>query len=122
MKRTCMLFVLCYQVVHPANLCFKLADNVSLEGAKCEPLSVGVHACRLVEVGPETSVLIIGAAPIGLVSLLAACAFGAPRIIIVDVDDCRLSIAKNLGEDEIVPVSTHIQDVDEDKKCNEFMN
>nr|XP_016466138.1 PREDICTED: L-idonate 5-dehydrogenase-like isoform X3 [Nicotiana tabacum] len=34
------------QVVHPADLCFKLPDNVSLEeGAMCEPLSVGVHAC-----------------------------------------------------------------------------
>ncbi|RAL51386.1 hypothetical protein DM860_010888 [Cuscuta australis] len=32
------------QVVHPAHLCFKLPDNVSLEeGAMCEPLSVGVE-------------------------------------------------------------------------------
>ena len=107
-----MLFVLCYcyQVVHPANLCFKLPDNVTLEeGAVCEPLSVGAHACRRVEVGPETNMLISGAGPIDLVSLLAARAFGAPRIIVVDVDDYRLSIAKNIGADEIVPVSTHIQ-------------
>lgn len=96
--------------MHPADLCFKLPDNVSLEeGAMCEPLSVGVHACRRANVGPETNVLIMGAGPIGLVSLLSARAFGAPRIVIVDVDDYRLSVAKELGADEIVKVSTVMQ-------------
>ncbi|KAL2550316.1 Sorbitol dehydrogenase [Forsythia ovata] len=69
------------QIVHPADLCFKLPDNVSLEeGAMCEPLSVGVHACRRANIGPETNVLVMGAGPIGLVTLLAARAFGSPRI------------------------------------------
>ncbi|XP_050251927.1 L-idonate 5-dehydrogenase-like [Quercus robur] len=103
------------KVVHPEYLCFKLPDNVSLEeGAMCEPLSVGVHACRRANISPETNVLIMGAGPIGLVVLLAARAFGAPRIVIVDVDDCRLSIAKNLGADETIQVSTNIQDVGEE--------
>lgn len=96
--------------MHPANLCFKLPDNVSLEeGAMCEPLSVGVHACRRAQIGPETNVLIMGAGPIGLITFLASRAFGAPRVVIVDVDDRRLSIAKNLGADEIIHVSTNIQ-------------
>ncbi|OAY69677.1 sorbitol dehydrogenase [Ananas comosus] len=103
------------QVVHPADLCFKLPDNVSLEeGAMCEPLSVGIHACRRAEIGPEKNVLIMGAGPIGLVTMLAARAFGAPRIIIVDVDEYRLSVAKSLGADDVVKVSTSMQDVDED--------
>jgi L-iditol 2-dehydrogenase len=42
------------------------------ERAMCEPLSVGVYACRGAEIGPEKNVLILGAGPIGLVSLLAA--------------------------------------------------
>lgn len=89
--------------MHPAKLCYKLPDNVSLEeGAMCEPLSVGVHACRRANVGPETNVMIMGSGPIGLVTLLAARAFGAPRIIITDVDVQRLSIARNLGADETV--------------------
>ncbi|XP_059629383.1 sorbitol dehydrogenase [Cornus florida] len=106
---------LAHQVVHPADLCFKLPDNVSLEeGAMCEPLSVGVHACRRANIGPETNVLVMGAGPIGLVTLLAARAFGAARIVIVDVDDHRLSVAKDLGADGIVKVSTNIQDVAEE--------
>ncbi|CAA0824249.1 Sorbitol dehydrogenase [Striga hermonthica] len=93
------------QIVHPADLCFKLPENVSLEeGAMCEPLSVGVHACRRAKVGPETNMLVMGAGPIGLVTMLAARAFGSPRIVIVDVDDQRLSIAKELGADETVKV------------------
>lgn len=103
------LFVL-LQVIHPADLCFKLPDNVSLdEGAMCEPLSVGVHACRRANIGPETNVLIMGAGPIGLVAMLAARAFGAPRIMLVDVDEYRLSVAKELGADSVVKVSTDIQ-------------
>ncbi|XP_038895302.1 sorbitol dehydrogenase [Benincasa hispida] len=103
------------EVVHPADLCFKLPENVSLEeGAMCEPLSVGVHACRRANIGPETNVLVMGAGPIGLVTMMAARAFGAPRIVIVDVDDYRLSVAKELGADEVVKVSIDIQDVDED--------
>lgn len=97
-------------MVHPADLCFKLPDNVSLEeGAMCEPLSVGLHACRRANVGPETNLLIMGAGPIGLVMMLAARAFGAPRIVIVDVDNYRLSVAKELGADQFVKVSTRIQ-------------
>ncbi|CAM8976426.1 unnamed protein product [Rhodiola kirilowii] len=100
------------QIVHPADLCFKLPDDVSLEeGAMCEPLSVGVHACRRANIGPETNVLIIGAGPIGLVTMLAARAFGAPRIVLADVDANRLSVAKELGADVTVQVSTDSKDV-----------
>lgn len=75
----------------------------------CEPLSVGVHACRRANIGPETNVLIMGAGPIGLVTMLSARAFGAPKIAIVDVDETRLSVARRLGTDETVKVSTDIQ-------------
>ncbi|KAH9321724.1 hypothetical protein KI387_016363, partial [Taxus chinensis] len=103
------------QIVHPANLCFKLPENVSLEeGAMCEPLSVGVHGCRRASVGAETNILIVGAGPIGLVTMLSARAFGAPRIIIADVDEQRLSMAKKLGADDTVLVSTKSEDIEEE--------
>jgi L-iditol 2-dehydrogenase len=97
-------------VVLPADLCFKLPDNVSLEeGVMCEPLSVGIHACRRADVDREKTVLVMGAGPIGLVTMLAARAFGALRIIIVDVDQYRLSVAKSLGADETIKVSISAQ-------------
>uniref|UniRef100_A0A7C9CS89 Enoyl reductase (ER) domain-containing protein n=1 Tax=Opuntia streptacantha TaxID=393608 RepID=A0A7C9CS89_OPUST len=103
------------QVVHPADLCFKLPDNVSLEeGAMCEPLSVAVHACRRANISPETTALVMGAGPIGMVTMMAARAFGAPRIVIVDVNEYRLSVAKKLGADETVKVSANMQDIPEE--------
>lgn len=94
------------QVVHPAELCFKLPVQMSLEeGAMCEPLSVGVHACRRAHVGPETRVLIIGGGAIGLVTMLVAKAFGSPCIIVADTHSERLTSAKHLGANETVLVS-----------------
>jgi threonine dehydrogenase-like Zn-dependent dehydrogenase len=56
---------------------------VSLEeGALLEPLSVGVHACRRAGVTLGSSVLITGAGPIGLVTLITAKAMGAAKVLI----------------------------------------
>ncbi|XP_033236861.1 sorbitol dehydrogenase-like isoform X2 [Drosophila pseudoobscura] len=83
---------------HAADFCFKLPDHVSMEeGALLEPLSVGVHACRRAEVGLGSKVLILGAGPIGLVTLLAAQALGASEILITDLVQQRLDVAKELG-------------------------
>ena len=105
------------QVVHPADMCFKLPENVTLEeGAMCEPLSVGVHACNRASVGPTTKVLILGAGPIGLVTLLTAHAYGSPKVIIADVSAERLKVAKELGANATVLLST-IESVSKLLKC-----
>ena len=52
---------------HPAEFCFKLPEGVTFEeGAMCEPLSVGIHACRRGKVEPGKNVVILGAGPIGM--------------------------------------------------------
>jgi L-iditol 2-dehydrogenase len=62
---------------------FRLPDHVSLEeGALLEPLSVGVHACRRGGVGLGSTILITGAGPIGLVTLITAKAMGAAKVLI----------------------------------------
>jgi threonine dehydrogenase-like Zn-dependent dehydrogenase len=96
------------QVIHPGDMCFKLPENVSLEeGAMCEPLSVGVHACQRASIGPNTKVLIMGAGPIGLVTLLAAHAFGSPKVVIADISPERLKVAEELGANASVVLSTN---------------
>lgn len=63
---------------------FRLPDHVSYdEGAMCEPLSVGIHACNRAGVKLGSRVLITGAGPIGLVSLLIAIASGATTVVVV---------------------------------------
>ena len=68
-------------ITHPAHLCFKLPETLSLEeGALCEPLSVGVHACNRAGVTFGKTVLVLGCGPIGLVTIMVAKAYGATRI------------------------------------------
>ncbi|XP_038139810.1 sorbitol dehydrogenase [Cyprinodon tularosa] len=91
---------LCRYYTHNANFCYKLPDSVSFEeGALIEPLSVGIHACRRAGVSLGSTVLICGAGPIGLVSLLVAKAMGASIVIITDLFTERLEMAKELGAD-----------------------
>jgi len=88
---------------HAADFCFKLPDHVTYEeGAFCEPLSVGVHACRRAAVTIGTKVLITGAGPIGLVCMLAAKAMGADAIIMTDISQSRLDFAKTVGATHVL--------------------
>lgn len=85
---------------HPAELLFKLPENVTYEeGAMGEPFSVVVHATRRVGVNIGDYVLICGAGAMGQMSLQAAKAFGAAKVAITDVNPDRLKLAKQLGAD-----------------------
>ncbi|XP_059490509.1 sorbitol dehydrogenase-like [Neocloeon triangulifer] len=91
---------LCQYYTHSADFCYRLPDHVSMEeGALLEPLSVGVHACRRADVKLGSTVLVTGAGPIGLVSMLSAKAMGATKVIITDLVQKRLDLAKSLGAD-----------------------
>ena len=96
---------LCKYYNHAADFCYKLPDNLSLEeGALMEPLAVGVHACRRAGVCIGKTVLICGAGPIGLVNLLTAKAMGASEVVLTDIADNRLEVAKSLGADHVYKV------------------
>lgn len=98
--------------VHAADFCYKLPDHVSLEeGALLEPLSVGVHACRRGGVELGSTVLITGAGPIGLVTLITAKAMGAAKVLITDIVDHRLGVAKQMGADY-----TYLSKIGEDEQ------
>ncbi|PGH23803.1 chlorophyll synthesis pathway protein BchC [Polytolypa hystricis UAMH7299] len=79
----------------PEDFCYKLDDSVSLEeGALMEPLGVAVHITRQGEVKPGDSVVVFGAGPVGLLCCAVAKAFGASKIIAVDIQPARLEFAK----------------------------
>ncbi|MDL5363375.1 NAD(P)-dependent alcohol dehydrogenase [Halalkalicoccus sp. NIPERK01] len=91
----------------PADYAYKLPENVSTRaGALCEPLSVGIHACRRGNVGTGDTVLITGAGPIGLLTMEAARAAGATDILITDVVAEKLEFAKQRGADYAIDVSS----------------
>lgn len=91
---------------HAANFCHRLPAGVSLEeGALMEPLSVCVHACRRAGVSPGDRVLICGAGPIGLMSVMVARAMGATEFVATDIYDDRLELARKLGVQHVLNVS-----------------
>ncbi|KAI1496153.1 GroES-like protein [Biscogniauxia marginata] len=79
----------------PADFCYKLPDNVSLqEGALVEPLAVAVHIVRQAAVSPGQSVVVMGAGPVGLLCAAVARAFGATKVVSVDIVQSKLEFAK----------------------------
>jgi len=113
---------LCRYYTHAADFCFKLPDHVSLEeGALLEPLSVGVQACRRAGVTLGSKVLICGAGPIGLVSMFVARSMGASQIIISDITQSRLDVAKELGADFTLKVEMNSEAADLAKKVEQIL-
>lgn len=71
---------------HPADLCFRLPENVSnLEGALIEPLAIGFHAANQGGARAGQKAVVFGAGCIGLVCMMALKAEGVSEIIVVDV-------------------------------------
>jgi len=108
--------------VHAADFCHKLPPNMDLEdGALMEPLAVGVHATKRGKVTVGDVVLILGAGPIGLVTLLSAKAMGASKIIVTDVFESKLQTAKEIGAHYTIKFEKGMQEDDIVAKIKELL-
>jgi L-iditol 2-dehydrogenase len=80
-----------------------LPDSFSLEyGAMIEPLAVAVHAVGQAGDVHGKDIAVIGAGPIGNLVAQAAKGLGARKVMITDVSDFRLELAKKCGADVCV--------------------
>ena len=59
-----------------------------------EPLTVGVHACKLANLKFGENVVVFGAGPVGLLTAAVAKTIGAKNIMVVDIFDNKLQMAK----------------------------
>lgn len=71
------------------------------EGAMIEPLAVTVHAANQAGNLIDKNIIIIGAGPIGILLCQTVKAFGAKHVVMTDISDYRLSLAKSCGADRI---------------------
>jgi L-iditol 2-dehydrogenase len=82
----------------PEETVFKLPDGMTYDqGVLVEPFAVGVHAVRKADVQLGDKVAILGAGPIGLLTVAAAKAAGATTILVTDVIDYALEAAEKMG-------------------------
>lgn len=82
--------------VHPEEWLHKIPDSMTFEqGSLLEPLSVALAGIERSGVRLGDAVLICGAGPIGIVTLLAAAAAGANPIVITDINESRPQMAKS---------------------------
>ncbi len=82
---------------------FLLPDEISFEEATfIEPLACVVRGQREANLKSGQDVLILGGGISGLIHLLLARATGAQRIIVTDVNQHRLKMAKEFGADSVI--------------------
>lgn len=95
-----------YFAVHHSKVTPLPASLSYEEGAMIEPLSVAVHAVRRFGDVTGKQVAVLGAGPIGNLVAQTAKALGAKAVLITDISDYRLALAKQCGVDFTVNTSS----------------
>jgi threonine dehydrogenase-like Zn-dependent dehydrogenase len=90
----------------PAGLIFGAGDLDPDSTCFVEPASVAVHALRRARLQPGEQVVVFGAGPIGLATLVAAVHQGA-RVLSVDPIAGRRDLAKRLGAEAVTETPHH---------------
>jgi 2-desacetyl-2-hydroxyethyl bacteriochlorophyllide A dehydrogenase len=82
---------------------FRLPDSVSFrEGAMVEPLAVGLHAVDKAKMERGATVVVIGAGPVGLATMLWAKFLGARHVIVSEKAETRRKMAARFGATDAI--------------------
>jgi len=94
-------------VVVPARVLYALPASVSFaEAAMVEPLAVAVHAVAVSHIEKGSTAMVVGAGMIGLLVLQSLKEAGCSQIIVSDIDDTRLKLARDLGATATINAKT----------------
>jgi L-gulonate 5-dehydrogenase len=93
------------QIAVAAASCHRVRDLDPQLTALVEPMAIGLQAIARADLQAGDSVVIMGAGPIGLAILIGANDLGA-RALVVDRVPARLALARTLGADATVDVTT----------------
>jgi len=81
------------------------------EATLAEPLAVALHSLRLASIHPGETVAVIGAGPIGLLTIAALRAAKAGRIWAVEPVAHRRELARMIGADVVLEPSEAVQEI-----------
>jgi len=97
-------------VAVPARILHRLPDNLPFaEAAMLEAVAVAIHAVNLAHLKPTGTALVVGAGTIGILTLQALRAAGCKKVFVTDVDQDRLTLAKQLGATETFLSNENLQ-------------
>lgn len=95
------------QVVVQEKQCLPVPDSLSFElAAFGEPLAVALHAVRSAGSLLGKSVMVVGAGPIGALTLMAARRAGASQVTVVDIVDETLATCSRVGATRTLNAAT----------------
>ena len=90
-------------VVVPEQNAVPFGKNVSYEqGAMFEPATVAIHGLFQNDYHGGEYVAILGGGTVGMYTMQWARIFGSKKVVVFDISDERLALAKRLGADEVV--------------------
>ena len=81
------------------------------EAALAEPLAIALHSLRLASIGPGETVAVIGAGPIGLLTIAALRAAKAGRVWAVEPLAHRRELAQALGADVAIEPAEAVEEI-----------
>jgi L-iditol 2-dehydrogenase len=84
----------------PQHVLYKIPDEVTFtQAAMVEPVAVAAHAVELTPLSWNDTAVVVGSGMIGLFLIQVLRAKGCGTIIAIDLEDEKLSLAKELGAD-----------------------
>lgn len=91
----------------------RIPDDVTDEAAlfNGDILATGYWAAQIAELKPADTVVVLGAGPTGLCTLMSIRLYSPAQVILVDVDDDRLALAQEKGLADVVlnPKKTDVE-------------
>ncbi len=103
-------YVLAPQQIVDLGHVLRVPDSLPFDvAAMMEPFACALYSLEACKVFAGGSVAIIGAGPMGLTHLMLARAMGAATIIVSDMMESRLAVARKMGAD--VTVNPHTDDL-----------
>ena len=90
-----------YVVIPEANAVVFDSSIPYEQGAMFEPSTIALHALLLNDYKGGEDVAIIGGGTIGIFAMQWAKIFGSRRVVVFDISDERLEMARRLGADEV---------------------
>lgn len=97
-------------VIAPEENCLIVPKELDLKiAATIEPLTVAIHGIERVQTKAGDKTLVLGAGTIGLMTVLALRARGVGEITVIDLNEQKLTLAKQIGADVVVnPLTTDL--------------